>query len=347
LHYLQPAMKEFCFEYTLNDLVDYAQDLAHEFGKPLEGNILHYPQHIAAGHSSFYKVDDFISFQIARYHTKQRLIFKRQAHPHSKNHLTISFQEFTFASRGAAGKNADEVIFYNNGLGSVLCKSVTVSECMIVEPDTEVRVLLVLLKENWVENVLKNDDYKEKFRRYFGGSEANFRKEFLGPQQLEVLKEIFMPAENRAITGMFYISRVMNLLEGFLTEVLQKDDLEGRLLFARADDIKKMQMVETFITDNINQPFSGVDFLSRWCYMSRTKFINLFQKVYGMSSYEYYQRKRLNIAYDSLKSGGQSIAEVAESIGYTSVANFTIAFKKIFGRQPKELLQKDMPEGYN
>jgi AraC-like DNA-binding protein len=340
-------MADFCFEYALNDLMEYAGGLACRFNREFNDNTLAYPEPVAAGGSRFYQVDDFISFQIAHYQTREKMIFKRYPHPSRKNHITISFQEFTFANPVHNDAGTNEIIFNNNGLGSVLCRSVNIHESMIIEPDTDVRVLLVLLKENWMDHVLKSDVHKQKFKKYFGDAEANFRKEYLGPHQMEILKELFSPADNRAISNIYYISRVMNLLEDFLTEVLQKDDMEGAFLFAKAEDIQKMQRVAGFIENNLHKPFSGVDSLSKWCYMSRTKFINLFQKVYGMSAYDYYQRKRLSIAYDSLKSGKHSIAAVAESIGYSSVTNFTVAFKKVFGKLPKDLLQKPVPEQYN
>jgi AraC-like DNA-binding protein len=331
-------MNEWHTEYTLNDLKEYAAQLAQEFGVPLENNEVVYPDSLAVGGSKFYQVDAFISFQVAQYHTRRRMVFHRAPGPQQPNHVSISFQEFTFADPHSEGDDCEE-IFYNKGLGSVLCRSVQVKESMIVEPDTDVRVLFILLKEGWIDNVLKTDTHKEKFHRYFDSTRTNFRKEYLGPGQMRILKEIFTPTENRAISDMYYISRVMNLLEDFLTEVLQKDEGEENLLFARADDIRKMQHVTELIENNLNQPFQGVDYLSRWCCMSRTKFINLFQKVYGMSSYEYYQQKRLSIAYDSLKTGKHSIAAVAESIGYSSITNFNAAFKKEFGKLPKEVMQ--------
>lgn len=340
-------MNSFYFEYELNDLFDYAGGLAAHFQTTLSGHELRYPPQIAPGGSMFYRVDDFISFQIAHYTARQKMVFKRAANAALHNHLTISFQEFTFAEPGSNGAGGNEIILYNNGLGSVLCRSVKVAESMIIEPGTEVRVLLVLLKENWLDHVLKNDTHKEKFRRYFGDNEANFRKEFLAPNQVEILKELFAPAENRAISGMYYISRVMNMLEEFLTEVLQKDENEGALLFAKAADIHKMQQAVRLIDENLDKPFFGVDYLSRESCMSRTKFINLFQKVYGMGSYDYYQRKRLSIAYDSLKSGRHSVAEAAGAIGYSSVTNFSAAFKKAFGKLPKELVPKTVTEQCN
>lgn len=329
---------EFRFSFVLHDLFEYCQQLAQAFGTDVQNDTVHYPQHIAEGGSRFFKINEFISFQIVHFKALQKMVFNRL--PNERNHITISIQDFTFAQCPIHKFNCNEIIIDNNSLGSVQCKSTKINEIVVVEPGTEVKVIFVLLKENWVENVLRDDTAKDKFYAYLVDRRANIRKEFLTPDQLKLVHEIFHVKKDSPLQKMYFESRVMNLLEGFLTDVLTKEENDTPFLFGNTEDIKNIQIAEAYISAHIDKPFAGVDAISKMACMSRTKFINLFQKVYGMSSFDYYQKKRLNLAFDAIKKKRHniSLADIAENIGYSSVSHFTTAFKKEFGILPKEFV---------
>jgi AraC-like DNA-binding protein len=330
--------QEFRFAFQLHDLFEYSQQLAQKLGVEMENDTLVYPADIAQGGSRFFKINEFISFQLVHFKALQRMVFDRL--PNSSNHITISIQDFTFAQCPVHKFNCNEILIDNSSLGSVQCKSTKINEIVVVEPGTEVKVIFVLLKENWIENVLRDTAAKEKFYAYLVNRHANIRKEFLTPDQLKLVHEIFNLTKDSPLQKMYYESRVMNLLEGFLTDVLTKEENDTPFLFGNTEDIKNIQVAEVYISANIDKPFAGVDVISKMACMSRTKFINLFQKVYGMSSFDYYQKKRLNLAFDAIKKKRHniSIADIAENIGYSSVSHFTAAFKKEFGILPKEFV---------
>jgi AraC-like DNA-binding protein len=326
------AENTFSIAYELHDLFAYSEQLAQAFGTQVNDAVLN----IAIGGSKFFKINEYISFQLANFRAVSRMEFKRL--PSLNNHITVSIQGFTFAKCPLHNFDCNEIIIDNDSLGSVQCKSTSINETVVVEPGKEVKVIFVLLKDHWIENVLRDSVAKEKFYNYLGDKKANLRKEFLTPEQLKLVVEIFNHNTNSPLEKIYYESRVLNLLESFLSDVLTKDEAENQFVFANAEDIKTIQIAEKHIMNNIDKPFPGVEYISKLCCMSRTKFINLFQKVYSMSSFDYYQKNRLNMAYEALKTGRHSVADIAGHIGYTSVSNFTIAFKKEFGLLPKDFL---------
>jgi AraC-like DNA-binding protein/predicted DNA-binding protein (MmcQ/YjbR family) len=335
--------EEFSIEYELHDLFQYAEQLAKTFNVDFVNDTVQYPEDIAIGGSKFFKINEYISFQLVHFKAVKRMVFKRKQS--ANNHITVSIQDFTFAKCPLHKYDCNEIIIDNNSLGSVQCKSTSISETVVVEAGKEIKVIFVLLKEHWIENVLRDTVAKEKFYNYLGDSRANLRKEFLTPDQIKLIYEIFNQRSNSPLEKIYYESRVLNLLESFLTDVLTKDEGDNQFLFANVEDIKIIQKAEAFIATNIHKPFAGVEYISKMCFMSRTKFINLFQKVYGLSSFDYYQKKRLNMAYDALKTGRHSVADIAENIGYSSVSNFTTAFKKEFGVLPKDFLYQLKEQG--
>lgn len=328
----------FLIEYELNDLITYGQQLADAFNITFSNNELIYPEAIASGGSKFFVINDYISFQIAQYTAKEKMIFKRRAS--SGNHVVVTFHDFCFSRCTEHEAHCNDIILTNNKIGSIQCKNTRLAETVVIEPGLEVRVILVMLKEDWVENVLRDTCSKEKFYKYLVHQNANLRKEYLSVEQQKLFCEILDKPASKILENLYCESRVLNLLESFLSEVLQKEEAAENYIFCSDDDIKMMQLAEKSISDNIMEPFMGVDKLSRLCCMSRTKFINLFQKLYGVSSFEYYQKKRLSIAYNMLKTGKYSVKDAAQELGYSAITNFTQAFKKDFGFLPSDLLDE-------
>jgi AraC-like DNA-binding protein len=80
-----------------------------------------------------------------------------------------------------------------------------------------------------------------------------------------------------------------------------------------------------------------VETLARAAGMSRTLFSQRMSEVLGMSPMEYVTQWRLERAHKALTDRHGSVPEVAESLGYQSVAAFSRAFKKQFGRGPGEV----------
>ncbi len=328
----------FLFEYELNDLISYGQQLANTFDVAFSNNELIYPEAIASGGSKFFVINDYISFQIAQYTVKEKMIFKRN--PSVGSHVVVTFHDFCFSRCTEHDAHCNDIILTNNKIGSIQCKNTRLNETVVIEPGLEVRVILVMLKEDWLEHVLRDTCSKEKFYKYLVHQNANLRKEYLSVEQQKLFCEILDKPASKVLEHLYYESRVLNLLESFLSEVLQKEEAAENYIFCSDDDIKMMQLAEKNISDNIMEPFMGVDKLSRICCMSRTKFINLFQKLYGVSSFEYYQKKRLSIAYNMLKTGKYSVKDAAQELGYSAITNFTQAFKKDFGFLPSDLLDE-------
>jgi AraC-like DNA-binding protein len=74
--------------------------------------------------------------------------------------------------------------------------------------------------------------------------------------------------------------------------------------------------------------------------MSRTVFAQRFKERVGMTSMEYLTYWRMLLASDRLTASGDSVAEIAWSMGYETESAFGKAFKRVIGCSPREHRQR-------
>ncbi len=74
--------------------------------------------------------------------------------------------------------------------------------------------------------------------------------------------------------------------------------------------------------------------------MSYSKFRVLFKEQTGYAPREYENLIKLNRACDLLRSGQYSVSQIAEELGYSSIYYFSRAFKKQFGKSPRDWLDR-------
>lgn len=90
-------------------------------------------------------------------------------------------------------------------------------------------------------------------------------------------------------------------------------------------------MAENYFDNTINN-----DFLASLCSISTVHFRKTFETVYGTSPIKYLHMLRINKAKSMLMSDYESINQVAESVGYSSIYHFSKMFKQYVGVSPSE-----------
>lgn len=78
------------------------------------------------------------------------------------------------------------------------------------------------------------------------------------------------------------------------------------------------------------------DALAKLCGISTVYFRKSFETVYGVSPIKYLNNLRMRKARSLLESDYASIAQVAESVGYSSIYHFSKMFRQYAGVSPKE-----------
>jgi AraC-like DNA-binding protein len=101
-----------------------------------------------------------------------------------------------------------------------------------------------------------------------------------------------------------------------------------------AKDRKSIELVRSTLDANLLEP-PGTARLARIAGMNRNKLLHGFKHAFGKTISEYIQERRMQRAHELLAS--MKVTDVAASVGYAHVSNFTAAFKRHFGCSPSRL----------
>lgn len=152
---------------------------------------------------------------------------------------------------------------------------------------------------------------------------ANFRKFFAEKKKPNLL-------DLKKTTYAFFDVFINSINE---LQILNQSDLslKERLKFKR---------IEHFLLDNIYNKFPGIDVISKEFKISGTKLKTDFKKLYGLSLFQFFQTKQMDVALEMLKQDSVLIKDIATKFQYENFSKFSQAFKKHHGVLPSQINTK-------
>ncbi|MEO6315055.1 MAG: AraC family transcriptional regulator [Chitinophagaceae bacterium] len=97
------------------------------------------------------------------------------------------------------------------------------------------------------------------------------------------------------------------------------------------DDIKHVMEIEAVLLRGVFQAAPMIPQLAKMVNINSTRIKNNFKTVYGLPSYQYFQKARICAARDVLQTSNYSAKHVTMEPGYTNLHYFNVCFKKEFG----------------
>lgn len=123
-----------------------------------------------------------------------------------------------------------------------------------------------------------------------------------------------------------------NLVESCLSNLLQLIDRKQRLSII--SDPRINSALE-YIHRNFNKDIS-LEELTRITNLEKNYLIRLFKQYINASPYQYILKYRMNVALSMIKRR-YPLSDVALQVGYSDVASFSHAFKRIYGISPSAI----------
>jgi AraC family transcriptional regulator len=97
----------------------------------------------------------------------------------------------------------------------------------------------------------------------------------------------------------------------------------------------QMRVVTEHIAARLDQQIS-LETLAGLARLSQSHFARAFKQSFGVPPHEYHVCKRIDKAKTMLAEYDASVTEVGFALGYSHTSSFTVAFRKVTGRTPRE-----------
>jgi AraC-like DNA-binding protein len=105
------------------------------------------------------------------------------------------------------------------------------------------------------------------------------------------------------------------------------------------NDRLRLLKIETYLCENLEKRFDGIDALADRFSLSPTKMKNDFKRMYGKTIFQFFQEKQMLLAKEIIENGDVRIKELAYKFGYENAGKFSLAYKKHFNVLPSEQMK--------
>lgn len=173
--------------------------------------------------------------------------------------------------------------------------------------------------------------------RHFLKDHLSDRRWQMTPRTLELVRQILSPPPlTQPLHNLYLEGRAVEIVAESLAAAMNADrPAPANMLLTRQDRIRLQRALDV-VEANLEASLS-VQMIARQAGISASGLQRLFQAAEGKSIFEYVRERRLGHAFELLARGEASIQEAASAACYTSQANFATAFRKRFGKTPREV----------
>jgi AraC-like DNA-binding protein len=194
--------------------------------------------------------------------------------------------------------------------------------------------LVLFIPAPWIGVFLKRNAQFGKIEQVLA-TEENVITSRLGRRQMSLFSAALTLFESMGEDRLRIQNNVLSLLEYFLCNrhrsllgVSAASDIDNE------DDLSLIREVESYISEYYCSDTFTVDSILKKTYTSYHRLNFLFKSIHGMTISEYIRNKRIEKSKEMIADNAKSISQIAYEIGYSSISNYILAFKKVYQITP-------------
>jgi len=194
--------------------------------------------------------------------------------------------------------------------------------------------LVIYIPLEWTHIFLKDNAQFQKIEQLLA-QDANIITCRLGRRQMSLFTAALGLLHDPAQHQLGVQNNLLSLLEYFLCNrhrsVLGVNPISD---IDNEDDLTLIREVESYISEYYCSDTFTVDSILKKTYTSYHRLNFLFKSIHGMTISEYIRNKRIEKSKEMIADNAKSISQIAYEIGYSSISNYILAFKKVYQITP-------------
>jgi AraC-like DNA-binding protein len=251
--------------------------------------------------------------------------------PFDKEGLALTFVNYKGDLQVAVGGSSElQPLSPGLGLLSAANKALTFKSFSPVQCS----LVVIYIGRDWINLFMRDNSNFSKIEQVFE-KEENIITCRLGRRQLSIFSSMVGLNKENRVNLLEIQNGALSLLEYFLCNrhrsLLGADTTAG---INNEDDLSLIKEVESYISEYYCSDTFTVDSILKKTYTSYHKLNFLFKSIHGMTISEYIRNKRIEKSKEMIADNVKSISQIAYEIGYSSISNYILAFKKIYQITP-------------
>ena len=198
----------------------------------------------------------------------------------------------------------------------------------------QLTALVVFIPEAWAKLFFEGNAQFHKIEQVLEEG-SNIITCRLGRRQMSLFSDALAISQDKEPNRLGVQNNVLALLEYFLSNRHRSllganpaSDIENE------DDLTLIREVESYISECYCSDTFTVDSILKKTYTSYHRLNFLFKSIHGMTISEYIRNKRIEKSREMIADNAKSISQIAYEIGYSSISNYILAFKKVYQITP-------------
>jgi len=202
-------------------------------------------------------------------------------------------------------------------------------------PNVHYTAIVIVFNDEWLKRTNFLFPLDEEVSLFINKAQSVYLNAGISTYSRLTLKQVLELKDKGKEMNSFIELKILELVFLFFESVFSMVSTSKKNLAVHPDDLSKMNSFVNSLNNKLEKLPTLVE-ASRTLVMSESKFQRLFKKIFRKTYYSYILEIRMNFALELLM-GKMSVSQVALETGYSSISNFTIAFKRHFKYLPSEV----------
>ncbi len=207
----------------------------------------------------------------------------------------------------------------------------------VIESDRPVESLMIFFSREFTEGFFSPSIFREEPLENI--------YEFLNPKKvirissrlLSRLQDVKYSLHSRNVDATDVLSRlILSLFETYGKIWENISSYNARKPATKKEISRRLFLVQDYIYSNYMQEVDLLHLGQISC-LNHYYLIRKFKSFFGQTPYQMLLSRRMEVACKKVRTSGDSIADIADQVGYNSMPNFYQSFKDHYGMRPMEM----------
>lgn len=322
------------FTYKLSSYHQFLEAFARFLGVPVANHELRLPEGFGKGFMKAYSFNG-IDALVYNMTLEKDLLLRREKD--GAEFYTLNYDEISNLSGVRLSINDDTFNAEDQRNSFLYLTSFLFEMDSLIQKDVLVKGIRIFLPVSWLKQYLQIADKDDILEQYIRLKTNGIWQKMIDLETRTIVLDLL---SDQQYTLLGFQNRVLRMVEIFFDWLYNEMKLHPGARPLSRTDILAARKIESLLTTDVTVLPPTIREMSRQFAMSESKLKKVFKTVFGLPPYEYYQKNRMQKARQLLISGNYTIKDVGYTLGYSNLSNFTLAFKKEFGKLPSEVLKE-------